>query len=65
MKLNFISQPIYLVAICFLKLSIGFFLIRIAVKAFYKRLIVGMMGEFLHDLDVFGKVINLTKAKFL
>jgi hypothetical protein len=46
MKLNFISQPIYLFAICFLKLSIGFFLLRIAVKPFYKRLIIGIMGGF-------------------
>jgi hypothetical protein len=46
MKLNFITQPIYLFATCFLKLSIGFFLLRIAVKAFYKRLIIGIMGEY-------------------
>jgi hypothetical protein len=45
MKLNFLSQPVYLFAICFLKLSVGFFLLRIAVKPVYKRIIIGIMGE--------------------
>jgi hypothetical protein len=45
MKLNFISQPVYLFAICLLKISIGCFLLRIAVKPLYKRLIIGIMGE--------------------
>lgn len=45
-KLNFISQPIYLFAICLVKLSIGFFLLRIAVKPFYRRLIIGIMSTY-------------------
>jgi hypothetical protein len=44
-RLNFVSQPIFLFAICLVKLSVGFFLLRIAVKAFYKRLIIGIMGK--------------------
>jgi tellurite resistance protein TehA-like permease len=50
MKLNFVSQPLYLFAICFVKLSIGFFLLRIAVHRFYRRLIIGIMGmlEIIH-----------------
>ncbi|KAH7069315.1 hypothetical protein FB567DRAFT_565051 [Paraphoma chrysanthemicola] len=43
-RLNFISQPIYLFAICLVKLSVGFFLLRIAVKPFYKRLIISIMA---------------------
>ncbi|EUC34235.1 hypothetical protein COCCADRAFT_4378 [Bipolaris zeicola 26-R-13] len=43
MKLNFISQPIYLFAICFVKISVGFFLLRIAVRPFFRRLITGIM----------------------
>ncbi|KAL6171274.1 hypothetical protein ACJQWK_04212 [Exserohilum turcicum] len=43
MKLNFISQPIYLLAICFVKISVGFFLLRIAVRPFFRRLIIGIM----------------------
>ncbi|KAJ5062481.1 hypothetical protein J3E72DRAFT_187717 [Bipolaris maydis] len=43
MKLNFISQPIYLFAICFVKISVGFFLLRIAVRPFFRRLIMGIM----------------------
>ncbi|CAA9962749.1 hypothetical protein PTMSG1_06123 [Pyrenophora teres f. maculata] len=43
MKLNFISQPVYLVAICSVKLSVGLFLLRIAVKAIYRRVIIGIM----------------------
>lgn len=46
MKLNFISQPIYLLAICFVKISVGFFLLRIAVRPFFRRLIIGIMGQF-------------------
>jgi hypothetical protein len=44
-QLNFITQPLYLVAICLTKLSVGFFLLRIAVQPFYKRLIAGIMGK--------------------
>ncbi|KAF2192261.1 hypothetical protein K469DRAFT_553143 [Zopfia rhizophila CBS 207.26] len=42
-KLNFISQPIYLIAISFVKLSIGFFLLRVAVTPFYRRTIISVM----------------------
>ncbi|KAJ4983126.1 integral membrane family protein [Stagonosporopsis vannaccii] len=42
-KLNFITQPIYLFAICLVKISVGFFLLRIAVHSAYRRLIIGIM----------------------
>lgn len=45
MKLNFISQPMYLVAICLVKISVGFFLLRIAVRSFFRRLTIGIMGQ--------------------
>ncbi|KAJ9134127.1 Integral membrane family protein [Pleurostoma richardsiae] len=44
MKLNFITQPLYLVAICVVKLSIGSSLLRIASTKFYKTLIISIMG---------------------
>merc|ERR1712000_334950 len=44
MKLNFISQPIYLFAICFVKLAVGCSLLRIASTKFYTWLISGIMG---------------------
>ncbi|KAF2752064.1 hypothetical protein M011DRAFT_15101 [Sporormia fimetaria CBS 119925] len=43
-KLNFITQPIYLWAICLVKISIGFFLLRVAVQKFYRRLIIGVIS---------------------
>ncbi|EDU44898.1 hypothetical protein PtrV1_04898 [Pyrenophora tritici-repentis] len=43
LKLNFVSQPVYLLAICSVKLSVGLFLLRIAVKAIYRRVIIGIM----------------------
>ncbi|KAF2852350.1 hypothetical protein T440DRAFT_526926 [Plenodomus tracheiphilus IPT5] len=42
-KLNFISQPLYLFAIALVKISVGFFLLRIAVQAFYRRAIISIM----------------------
>ena len=45
LKLNFITQPMYLWGICFVKISIGFFLLRIASTKFYSRLISGIMSE--------------------
>lgn len=46
LKMNFISQPIYLWAIALIKISVGFFLLRIAVSKFYRRLIQSIMGEY-------------------
>lgn len=43
MKLNFISQPIFLVAICIVKLSVGSSLLRIASTKFYRVLILSVM----------------------
>lgn len=48
-KLNFITQPLYLFAICLTKVSVGFFLLRIANQPFYRRLIIGIMGKFGYD----------------
>ncbi|KAF2270940.1 hypothetical protein CC78DRAFT_610986 [Lojkania enalia] len=42
-KLNYVTQPIFLFAICIVKESIGFFLLRVAVTPFYRRLIIGIM----------------------
>ena len=44
MKLNFISQPIFLIAICVVKLAVGSSLLRIASTKFYKALILSIMG---------------------
>jgi hypothetical protein len=44
LRLNLISQPVFLFAICFVKVSVGFFLLRIAVGKFYRLLIIGIMG---------------------
>jgi hypothetical protein len=44
LKLNFISQPIYLIAICVTKLAVGATLLRIASTKFYRHLIIGIMA---------------------
>ncbi|KAK4125698.1 hypothetical protein N657DRAFT_678768 [Parathielavia appendiculata] len=44
LKLNFVSQPIYLIAICVVKLAVGSMLLRIANTPFYKRLIISIMA---------------------
>ncbi|KAM7190440.1 hypothetical protein V8F20_009723 [Naviculisporaceae sp. PSN 640] len=44
LKLNFISQPLFLIAICVTKLAVGATLLRIASTKFYRRLIIGIMG---------------------
>ena len=44
MKLNFITQPMYLFNICIVKLSVGASLLRIASTKFYKTLILSVMG---------------------
>ena len=44
LKLNFISQPIYLIGICVTKLAVGATLLRIASTKFYRHLIIGIMG---------------------
>jgi hypothetical protein len=54
-KYNFITQPLYLWAICFVKQSIGFFLLRIASTAFYRRLIIGIMGMSEHKHARYSK----------
>ncbi|KAK0752753.1 hypothetical protein B0T18DRAFT_310225, partial [Schizothecium vesticola] len=44
LKLNFISQAIYLVAICIVKLAVGAMLLRIASVAIYKVITKSLMG---------------------
>ncbi|KAI1097550.1 hypothetical protein F4804DRAFT_351522 [Jackrogersella minutella] len=44
LKLNFITQPIYLWAIPMAKLSIGFFLMRIGPSLVYRRIVQGVMA---------------------
>ncbi|RKU47246.1 hypothetical protein DL546_008779 [Coniochaeta pulveracea] len=43
-KLNFITQPMYLIDICVVKLAVGTSLLRIASASFYKILIISVMG---------------------
>lgn len=43
LKLNFITQPIYLITICVVKLAVGAALLRIASERFYKIGITGLM----------------------
>jgi len=50
-KLNFITQPLYLFAICFVKLSVGFFLLRIAVEKFYRNIIISIMSKLICTLQ--------------
>lgn len=42
-KLNYVTQPIYLWGICLVKLSIGAFLLRVAVIPVYRRIILSVM----------------------
>jgi hypothetical protein len=44
LKLNFVTQPIYLWAITIVKISIALFLVRIAPNKFYKRLLWGIIA---------------------
>lgn len=48
LKLNFISQPIYLWAPYFIKMSVGLFLLRIAATRGFRRIIVFIMGKYHH-----------------
>lgn len=43
MKLNFVSQPIFLISICIVKLSVGCALLRIASTKLYRYLILSIM----------------------
>ncbi|KAF1971048.1 hypothetical protein BU23DRAFT_648454 [Bimuria novae-zelandiae CBS 107.79] len=42
-KLNFVTQPLYLLSAMLVKESIGFFLLRIAITPFYRRTIISVM----------------------
>lgn len=44
LKLNFISQVIYLIAICVVKLAVGAMLLRIASLPIYKLITKSLMG---------------------
>lgn len=43
MRLNFVSQVVYTVALCLCKLSVGFSLLRIAATKVWKYVIIGFM----------------------
>ncbi|XXH01288.1 hypothetical protein Hte_007644 [Hypoxylon texense] len=43
LKLNFVTQPIYLWAIPMVKVSVGFFLMRISPTIYYRRILQGVM----------------------
>jgi hypothetical protein len=44
LKMNFVTQPLYLINICVVKLAVGASLLRIASTKFYKVLIISIMG---------------------
>ncbi|EXK27053.1 hypothetical protein FOMG_16491 [Fusarium oxysporum f. sp. melonis 26406] len=44
LKLNFVSKPIFLIALCIVKLSVGCALLRIASTKFYRYMILSIMG---------------------
>lgn len=57
-KLNFITQPFYVWARCFVKLSIGAFLLRVAVLPLHRRTIIGIMSFIgLYTLGCFFTII--------
>ncbi|KAI8202037.1 hypothetical protein KHU50_005228 [Colletotrichum sp. SAR 10_65] len=43
MKMSFVSQPLFLSALCLVKLAVGSSLLRIASKKLYKSMIIGIM----------------------
>ncbi|KAF0321073.1 integral membrane protein [Colletotrichum asianum] len=43
MKMSFVSQPLFLSALCLVKLAVGSSLLRIASKKLYTRIIIGIM----------------------
>ncbi|KAK1753628.1 hypothetical protein QBC47DRAFT_415403 [Echria macrotheca] len=43
LKLNFVSQAVFLITICVVKLSVGAMLLRIASEHWYKRIIIALM----------------------
>lgn len=44
LKINFITQPVYVVAITSVKISIALFLLRIAPSKLYRKFLKGMIG---------------------
>jgi hypothetical protein len=68
-KLNFVTQPMYLWAICLTKISVGFFLLRIANRPFYRRLIISIMSKFeciqaFKHLDILVAKVDLAFMAF-
>jgi hypothetical protein len=57
-KLNYITQPFYAMAISFVKVSIGFFLLRVAVVPFYRRTLIAIM-VFVGIYTVVSLVVSL------
>ena len=45
LKYNFITQPIYVCAISIVKISVGFFLLRVAATPLFRRAIKSVMGK--------------------
>lgn len=67
MHVNFASQPIYLYAVCLVKIAVGAALIRIAVVKFYRYLILGIMGFMLFYTVgcMFVSIAVTTRTKIL
>lgn len=43
LHLNFVTQPLCLIALCLTKVSVGFFLLRLTPSPMFKRFVIGMM----------------------
>lgn len=58
MKLNFVTQPIYILAVLFVKLSIGASLLRIAAVRAWKTTIYSVMGMNIDRVERFELTIG-------
>lgn len=43
LHLNFVTQPLCLIALCLTKLSVGFFLLRLTTTKWHRRMVQGIM----------------------
>ena len=44
LKINFVTQPLYVLAITMTKFSIGMYLLRLTVEKVYRQVIIGTIG---------------------
>jgi hypothetical protein len=43
LHLNFVTQPLCLIALCLTKVSVGFFLLRLTPSPRFRRIVIGTM----------------------